>query len=234
MHDLSSHRVLVSKRAASGQRHGRAFSSRQQPRRPLPGGSHGGRHQRRQDRRCAVRPRGGSQVSWCGGGTRQRPTLRRGLGSRPPRLPCRWWSRPPRLRAKFCPAAVTDIFIGRDALAAAKTASVDPLLGELQIGEGGVFQVPGGILFAAADPGGLIAGRRCLCGPRAVPVERERRSSAGHRAHRQRAACGAEGLGQRGTDWADLPVFAARDPSRRVAGDRRCNSRGDSRGAGSG
>ena len=57
---------------------------------------------------------------------------------------------------KLCVAPANDIWVGRDALPAAGVSGVDPLLTELQIGEGGVFAVPGGILFAGGDPGGLI------------------------------------------------------------------------------
>jgi hypothetical protein len=57
---------------------------------------------------------------------------------------------------KFCPAGTPDLFVGRESLPAAAPA-VDPLLAELQIGEGGVFAVPGGILIAAPDASGLIA-----------------------------------------------------------------------------
>jgi hypothetical protein len=59
--------------------------------------------------------------------------------------------------AKFCSGPATDIYVGRDTLGSAPVASVDPMLMELQIGEGGAFAVAGGILFAGADPGGLIA-----------------------------------------------------------------------------
>jgi hypothetical protein len=57
--------------------------------------------------------------------------------------------------AKFCPAPATDLWVGREALPGA--TAIDPLLAELQIGEGGVFVVSGGLLFAGADAGGLIA-----------------------------------------------------------------------------
>jgi len=58
---------------------------------------------------------------------------------------------------KFCPATNTNIFVGRESVAAASIPGVDALLGELQIGEGGVYVVPGGVLVAGADPSGLIA-----------------------------------------------------------------------------
>jgi hypothetical protein len=58
---------------------------------------------------------------------------------------------------KSCPATVTDIWVGREALPAAKISGVEPLLTELQIGEGGVFDVPGGLLVAGNDSEGLIA-----------------------------------------------------------------------------
>ena len=56
-----------------------------------------------------------------------------------------------------CPAPAADIWVGREALPAAAVSAVDPLLAELQIGEGGVFAVPGGILLAGGDAAGLIA-----------------------------------------------------------------------------
>ena len=62
----------------------------------------------------------------------------------------------PEPSGKFCAAAITDIFVGRESLATASIPSVDTLLGELQIGEGGVFAMPGGLLVAGADPSGLI------------------------------------------------------------------------------
>jgi hypothetical protein len=59
--------------------------------------------------------------------------------------------------SNLCKAPAADIWVGREALPATTISSVDPLLAELQIGEGGVFAVPGGILLAGADPSGLIA-----------------------------------------------------------------------------
>ncbi len=62
----------------------------------------------------------------------------------------------PSAAGSFCPADVMNLYLGREALPAVPLPA-DKLLGELQIGEGGVFVVPGGLLFAAPDAGGLIA-----------------------------------------------------------------------------
>ncbi len=57
---------------------------------------------------------------------------------------------------KFCATPTTDIWVGREALPAATLSDIAPLLTELQIGEGGVFSVPGGLLVEGGDPVGLI------------------------------------------------------------------------------
>jgi hypothetical protein len=59
--------------------------------------------------------------------------------------------------ATFCPAQVTNIWVGRDSTTAAALKPITPMLAELQIGEGGVFRTDGGILLAGSDPAGLLA-----------------------------------------------------------------------------
>ena len=63
----------------------------------------------------------------------------------------------PEPSGKFCPAATSDIWVGRESIATTSIPNVDELLAELQIGEGGAFVVPGGLLVAGADPSGIIA-----------------------------------------------------------------------------
>jgi hypothetical protein len=58
--------------------------------------------------------------------------------------------------AKFCATPTTDIWVGREALPSATLSAIAPILTELQIGEGGVFAVPGGLLVEGGDPVGLI------------------------------------------------------------------------------
>jgi hypothetical protein len=55
-----------------------------------------------------------------------------------------------------CPQSAATLWIGRESLPATST-HVDPLLSELQVGEGGVFVTEGGLLFAGGDPAGLLA-----------------------------------------------------------------------------
>ena len=57
---------------------------------------------------------------------------------------------------KPCSPASIDMWVGRDALGPGANPELASLLGELQIGEGGVFALPGGLLFAG-DASGLIA-----------------------------------------------------------------------------
>ncbi|MGH9596798.1 MAG: hypothetical protein ACRD3K_08390, partial [Edaphobacter sp.] len=58
---------------------------------------------------------------------------------------------------KSCPTEKANLWVGRDALPSSATVDADKDLGQLQIGEGGVFSVPGGLLIAGSDPAGLIA-----------------------------------------------------------------------------
>ena len=57
---------------------------------------------------------------------------------------------------KPCSPASIDMWVGREALGPGANPELASLLGELQIGEGGVFALPGGLLFAG-DASGLIA-----------------------------------------------------------------------------
>lgn len=58
---------------------------------------------------------------------------------------------------KFCATPTTDLWIGREALPAAPGSAIAPLLAELQLGEGGVYAVPDGLLVEGEDPVGLLA-----------------------------------------------------------------------------
>jgi Zinc carboxypeptidase len=55
-----------------------------------------------------------------------------------------------------CPAEKAELWVGRTALAGAAPVA-DREMQELQIGEGGVFTAPGGLVFAGADAEGLLA-----------------------------------------------------------------------------
>lgn len=59
--------------------------------------------------------------------------------------------------AKSCPTEKANLWVGRDALPAGAAAEADALIKEMQIGEGGVFRVAGGLLFAGTDAAGLLA-----------------------------------------------------------------------------
>jgi len=54
----------------------------------------------------------------------------------------------------FCPKDTMNLWVGREAMA---DAPLSGTIAELQIGEGGVFLVKGGLLFAGADAAGLLA-----------------------------------------------------------------------------
>jgi hypothetical protein len=58
---------------------------------------------------------------------------------------------------KSCPTEKVNLWVGREALPSSATTVADKKLGQLQIGEGGVFSIPGGLLIAGSDPVGLIA-----------------------------------------------------------------------------
>lgn len=58
--------------------------------------------------------------------------------------------------AKGCPSEKLDLWVGRGALTAPDPI-VDKALQELQVGEGGVFNVSGGLVFIGADGEGLLA-----------------------------------------------------------------------------
>jgi hypothetical protein len=57
---------------------------------------------------------------------------------------------------KGCAAEKASLWVGRAALNSA-AAIADKEAGEFQIGEGGVFSVPGGLVFVGADSSGLLA-----------------------------------------------------------------------------
>ena len=57
--------------------------------------------------------------------------------------------------AKSSCAQPMNFWVGRQSISG--PGSVDDLLGELQIGEGGVFALPGGLLVAGSDEAGLLA-----------------------------------------------------------------------------
>src|SRR3984885_11654720 len=59
--------------------------------------------------------------------------------------------------AKSCPAEKANLWIGREAWNAAANTVVDQEIAQFQIGEGGVFRVPGGLLIAGSDSGMLAA-----------------------------------------------------------------------------
>jgi hypothetical protein len=58
---------------------------------------------------------------------------------------------------KSCPAEKVSLWIGRETLAAGVATVADQEIAQFQIGEGGIFNVTGGLLIAGADPGGLLA-----------------------------------------------------------------------------
>ena len=59
--------------------------------------------------------------------------------------------------AKSCPAEKANLWIGREAWYAAANTVADQEIAQFQIGEGGVFSVPGGFLIAGSDSGLLAA-----------------------------------------------------------------------------
>ncbi len=58
---------------------------------------------------------------------------------------------------KSCSTEKANLWVGKDALPAGAASEADTLIGEMQIGEGGVFRVKGGLLFAGTDAAGLLA-----------------------------------------------------------------------------
>src|ERR1700733_197096 len=58
---------------------------------------------------------------------------------------------------KSCPTEKVNLWIGRETLAAGVATVADQEIAQFQIGEGGIFNVTGGLLIAGADPGGLLA-----------------------------------------------------------------------------
>ena len=58
--------------------------------------------------------------------------------------------------AKGCSEEKASLWVGRAALSGAASVA-DSESAEFQIGEGGVFSVPGGLVFVGADPAGLLA-----------------------------------------------------------------------------
>ena len=62
--------------------------------------------------------------------------------------------------AKFhaqCSPAATNLWVGRGAVPAARAAELEAMLAQLQLGEGGVFSLGGGLAFAGADSLGLLS-----------------------------------------------------------------------------
>jgi hypothetical protein len=58
---------------------------------------------------------------------------------------------------KGCSVEKASLWVGREALSAALPAAVTAEITGFGIGEGGVFNVPGGLLIAGSDPSGLLA-----------------------------------------------------------------------------
>jgi hypothetical protein len=56
-----------------------------------------------------------------------------------------------------CSVEKASLWVGREALSAALPAAVTAEISGFGIGEGGVFNVPGGLLLAGSDPSGLLA-----------------------------------------------------------------------------
>ena len=59
--------------------------------------------------------------------------------------------------AKSCASEKANLWVGRDALPPGTALTADKEIAEFQIGEGGVFGVPGGLLVAGSDAVGLLA-----------------------------------------------------------------------------
>jgi hypothetical protein len=59
--------------------------------------------------------------------------------------------------AKSCPGEKANLWVGRETLPGNAATIADQEIAQFQIGEGGVFNVAGGLLIAGADPGGLLA-----------------------------------------------------------------------------
>jgi hypothetical protein len=59
--------------------------------------------------------------------------------------------------AKSCPTEKANLWIGREALPAGANTVADQEIAQFQIGEGGVFNVSGGLLIAGSDSGVLAA-----------------------------------------------------------------------------
>src|SRR5882757_4387029 len=57
---------------------------------------------------------------------------------------------------KSCPAEKANVWVGRGTLPGSAATIADQEIAQFQIGEGGVFNVAGGLLIAGADPGGLL------------------------------------------------------------------------------
>jgi Zinc carboxypeptidase len=58
---------------------------------------------------------------------------------------------------KSCATEKANVWVGREALPVAAASTVDKEIAKLQIGEGGVFNVPGGLLIAGGDAVGLLS-----------------------------------------------------------------------------
>ena len=56
-----------------------------------------------------------------------------------------------------CSPAATNLWVGRGAVPAAHAAELEAMLAQLQLGEGGVFSLGGGLAFAGADSLGLLS-----------------------------------------------------------------------------
>lgn len=59
--------------------------------------------------------------------------------------------------AKGCGTEKASVWLGRETLAAGAAPVADKEMSEFQIGEGGVFQVAGGLAVVSSDPSGLLA-----------------------------------------------------------------------------
>jgi hypothetical protein len=58
---------------------------------------------------------------------------------------------------KSCPTEKANLWVGRETLPEGAATVADKEIAQFQIGEGGVFSVPGGLLIAGSDPVGLLA-----------------------------------------------------------------------------